>query len=54
MILDADAVEQLPSAIASLLNDPDRRKAIGEAASAMALQDSAAAIGDQIESILKQ
>ncbi len=52
MILDADAVAELPAAIASLLDDSDRRRRIAEAAATMALTDSAAKIADQIESIV--
>lgn len=54
MILDSDAVATLPDAISSLLADEPRRRSLGEAASSMALLNSAEAIVDHIDRIIKQ
>lgn len=54
MILDADARTRLSDTIAGLIDDPQRRQQIAEAAEAMALTGSAEAIADQAFKLMKK
>ncbi|MDE6588491.1 MAG: undecaprenyldiphospho-muramoylpentapeptide beta-N-acetylglucosaminyltransferase [Paramuribaculum sp.] len=54
MILDADARTRLSNTIVELINDPQHRRQIAEAAAAMALTGSAEAIAEQAFKLMKK
>ncbi len=54
MILDADAVEQLPDAVAQLIDNPGQRAALSSEISKMALRDADEKIADHVEQLINQ
>lgn len=53
MILDADAVDTLPATLADLMEHPEKREALSEEISKMALKNADGKIVDKITEILK-
>ena len=53
MVLDADCRGQLADTVTALLRDNDARKALGENARKMALEDADEKIVDHLQSMLK-